>query len=371
MAAAIAVLFTMIAVADPAACTAGRSPGAGVDRLHIPGLGKRWPTSIDENRPLVPLEPRGPAPAGAGSGALRRTPARPLHPRALSLRLGSSSMFAPTPRAVPRVKPTICFPRASAPGSTARCQRSSWAAGGRGPRAEQLAQRWRSETGSSPVTRRCSTGQRHRRPPRRTRRPRRRATRPELLHPIRDEGSRRSRPSTGAAAPGRRPHRHQRWTSAKPSPTKCRSSLRRHRSRVLLLTAVFRSVLVPIKAALMNLLGSAPPFGVRRRSSSGAGGRACRDRQTGPVIPSCRFPLRDRLRALHGLRGLPDSRIHEEWEHRKDATVRRHPRPGVTGRVITAAAAIMVTVFASFMLGEDRITNSSASASPRRSSSTP
>jgi RND superfamily putative drug exporter len=49
------------------------------------------------------------------------------------------------------------------------------------------------------------------------------------------------------------------------------------------------------------------------------------------------------------------SRIHEEWEHRQDPTQAVTRGLALTGRVITAAAAIMVTVFASFMLGEERI----------------
>jgi len=49
------------------------------------------------------------------------------------------------------------------------------------------------------------------------------------------------------------------------------------------------------------------------------------------------------------------SRIHEEWEHTHDATRSVTRGLALTGRVITAAAAIMITVFASFMLGEDRI----------------
>jgi len=49
------------------------------------------------------------------------------------------------------------------------------------------------------------------------------------------------------------------------------------------------------------------------------------------------------------------SRMHERWTQTRD-----HPRAvaeglALTGRVVTAAAAIMVCVFLSFMLGEDRI----------------
>src|SRR5262249_44569581 len=49
------------------------------------------------------------------------------------------------------------------------------------------------------------------------------------------------------------------------------------------------------------------------------------------------------------------SRIHEEWENSHDATLAVTRGLALTGRVITAAAAIMITVFASFMIGEDRI----------------
>src|SRR3989441_10928280 len=48
------------------------------------------------------------------------------------------------------------------------------------------------------------------------------------------------------------------------------------------------------------------------------------------------------------------SRIHEEWQHRGDASAA--VREGLTkpGRVITAAAAVMIAVFASFAAGDDR-----------------
>src|ERR1700742_3992377 len=49
------------------------------------------------------------------------------------------------------------------------------------------------------------------------------------------------------------------------------------------------------------------------------------------------------------------SRIHEKWESKKDATEAVSRGLALTGRVITAAAAIMITVFASFLLGDERI----------------
>ena len=48
------------------------------------------------------------------------------------------------------------------------------------------------------------------------------------------------------------------------------------------------------------------------------------------------------------------SRIHEEWQHRRDASAAVREGVSNTGRVITAAAAVMVAVFVSFAFGNDR-----------------
>src|SRR5438552_12870617 len=48
------------------------------------------------------------------------------------------------------------------------------------------------------------------------------------------------------------------------------------------------------------------------------------------------------------------SRIHEEWRHRGDASAAVREGVANTGRVITAAAAVMVAVFISFAAGDDR-----------------
>ena len=48
------------------------------------------------------------------------------------------------------------------------------------------------------------------------------------------------------------------------------------------------------------------------------------------------------------------SRVREEWVHRGDASAAVADGIAFTGRVITAAAAIMVCVFLSFMLGDER-----------------
>ena len=49
------------------------------------------------------------------------------------------------------------------------------------------------------------------------------------------------------------------------------------------------------------------------------------------------------------------SRIHEEWEKSGDAEAAVATGLQFTGKIITAAAAIMILVFASFGLGDDRI----------------
>jgi RND superfamily putative drug exporter len=49
------------------------------------------------------------------------------------------------------------------------------------------------------------------------------------------------------------------------------------------------------------------------------------------------------------------SRIYEEWHRRRDNTEAVAHGLAATGRTITAAASIMVLVFASFILGGERI----------------
>ena len=125
----------------------------------------------------------------------------------------------------------------------------------------------------------------------------------------------------------------------------------------LLLMMVFRSVWVPLKAMVMNLLSIGAAFGlVVAVFQWGWGASLIGVDSTGPIISF--FPI-FLFAIIFGLSMDYEvflmSRIHEEWEHRKDAGEAVTRGLALTGRVITAAAAIMVTVFASFMLGEDRI----------------
>jgi len=125
----------------------------------------------------------------------------------------------------------------------------------------------------------------------------------------------------------------------------------------LLLMIVFRSLLVPLKAVLMNLLSIGAAFGlIVAVFQWGWGASLIGVDATGPIISF--FPI-FLFSIVFGLSMDYEvflmSRIHEEWEHSKDASEAVHRGLALTGRVITAAAAIMVAVFASFMLGDDRI----------------
>jgi putative drug exporter of the RND superfamily len=125
----------------------------------------------------------------------------------------------------------------------------------------------------------------------------------------------------------------------------------------LLLMAVFRSVVVPLKAIAMNLLSIGAAFGlIVAVFQWGWGASIIGVDGTGPIISF--FPV-FLFAIIFGLSMDYEvflmSRIHEEWEHNRNATLAVTRGLALTGRVITAAAAIMVTVFASFMLGEDRI----------------
>jgi putative drug exporter of the RND superfamily len=122
----------------------------------------------------------------------------------------------------------------------------------------------------------------------------------------------------------------------------------------LMLMMVFRSIAIPIKAAAMNLLsiGAAygaivavyqwgwlsPVFGVSR---------------TGPIdpwIPLMMFTITFGLSMDYEIFLL--SRVQEEWHRTGGSSAAVADGIASTGRVITAAAAIMVCVFGSFVIGD-------------------
>ncbi|HEX8753412.1 MAG TPA: MMPL family transporter [Solirubrobacterales bacterium] len=125
----------------------------------------------------------------------------------------------------------------------------------------------------------------------------------------------------------------------------------------LLLMTVFRSVLVPLKAIVMNLLSIGAAFGIIVAVFQwGWGASLIGVDNTGPIISF--FPI-FLFAIVFGLSMDYEvflmSRIHEEWEHTHEPTESVTRGLALTGRVITAAAVIMVTVFASFMLGDERV----------------
>lgn len=129
----------------------------------------------------------------------------------------------------------------------------------------------------------------------------------------------------------------------------------------LLLMAVFRSVLVPLKAVVMNLLSVAAAYGVLVAVFQWGwlAGLIGVDR-SGPIeawLPMFLFAIVFGLSMDYEVFLL--SRIKEEY----DRSVRRGaPDNGtavadglaLTARVITAAALIMACVFAAFVLGDER-----------------
>jgi putative drug exporter of the RND superfamily len=124
----------------------------------------------------------------------------------------------------------------------------------------------------------------------------------------------------------------------------------------LLLLVVFRSVLVPLHAALMNLLSIAAALGVVQAIFERGWLAGLIGVQPGPIdafIPVMVFAIVFGLSMDYEV--FLVSRIHEEWQHRGDASAAVREGLSRTGRVITAAAAVMVAVFASFAAGDDRV----------------
>jgi putative drug exporter of the RND superfamily len=124
----------------------------------------------------------------------------------------------------------------------------------------------------------------------------------------------------------------------------------------LLLLVVFRSLLIPIQAALMNLLSIAAALGVVQAIFERGWLAGLIGVQAGPIdafIPVMVFAIVFGLSMDYEV--FLVSRIHEEWQHRGDASAAVREGLANTGRVITAAAAVMVVVFASFAAGDDRV----------------
>ncbi len=123
----------------------------------------------------------------------------------------------------------------------------------------------------------------------------------------------------------------------------------------LLLLAVFRSLFVAAKAIVMNLLSVGAAFGVVVAVFQwGWLGGVVGISATSPIaafLPVMVFAIVFGLSMDYEVFLM--SRMHEEWERTGDAAFAMRHGLAATGRVITAAAAIMVCVFASFVLGNN------------------
>jgi RND superfamily putative drug exporter len=120
---------------------------------------------------------------------------------------------------------------------------------------------------------------------------------------------------------------------------------------MLLLLAAFRSVLIPLTAAVMNLLSVGAAYGVMSYVLQGgwAGSLIGVDTDT-PMpafIPVIVFAVLFGLSMDYEVFLL--SRMRETWGRTADNAAAIGEGLGGTGRVITAAAAIMIAVFAAFV----------------------
>jgi RND superfamily putative drug exporter len=124
----------------------------------------------------------------------------------------------------------------------------------------------------------------------------------------------------------------------------------------VLLMVVFRSLLVPLKAVIMNLLSVGAAYGLIvavfqwgwGRSLVGVG-------KEGPIdawVPMMLFAVIFGLSMDYEVFLL--SRIREEYDRTRDNATAVANGLAATARVITAAAAIMFCVFGAFVLGADR-----------------
>ncbi len=120
----------------------------------------------------------------------------------------------------------------------------------------------------------------------------------------------------------------------------------------LLLMVVFRSLVLPLKAVIMNLLSVGAAYGVMVAVFQwGWAGRIIGIGETGPIdpwIPVALFVVLFGLSMDYEVFLL--SRIREEWLRTHDNSLAVADGLAVTGRIITAAAAIMFCVFASFVI---------------------
>jgi putative drug exporter of the RND superfamily len=124
----------------------------------------------------------------------------------------------------------------------------------------------------------------------------------------------------------------------------------------LLLVVVFRSLVIPVQAAVMNLLSIGASLGVVQAIFERGWLGSLFGVQPGPIdafIPVLTFAIVFGLSMDYEV--FLVSRVHEEWRRRRDASAAVSEGLARTGRVITAAAAVMVAVFGAFAISGNRV----------------
>jgi RND superfamily putative drug exporter len=124
----------------------------------------------------------------------------------------------------------------------------------------------------------------------------------------------------------------------------------------LLLFVLFRSIVIPLQAAAMNLLSVGASLGVTVAVFQDGWLGGLLGVRAGPIeafIPVFLFAIVFGLSMDYEV--FLVSRIHEAWTRERDADAALIDGLGSTGRVVTAAATIMVCVFLSFVLGDMRV----------------
>ncbi|MEU5320967.1 MMPL family transporter [Streptomyces sp. NPDC021056] len=123
----------------------------------------------------------------------------------------------------------------------------------------------------------------------------------------------------------------------------------------LIILAVFRGLLVAIKAAVLNVLSIAASYGVVVAVFQwGWGGPALGVSGTVPIesyVPMMMFAIIFGLSMDYEIFLL--SRVHEAWLRTGDAKASVAHALEITARVITCAALIMVSVFAAFIVSDN------------------
>ena len=124
----------------------------------------------------------------------------------------------------------------------------------------------------------------------------------------------------------------------------------------LLLLLAFRSLVIPLTAGLMNLFAAGASFGIVVAMFQWGWGQKLLNIGAGPIEAFLPVIM---LAILFGLsmdyQVFLVSRMHEEWLHTKENGKAIIVGQTETGRIITSAALIMITVFGSFVFGGEKV----------------